>query len=67
MIAPQPLLTFTQTLQLTNWLKYLDYMENKGDVAATTIVYERCLVPCASYPGEHSMVLGCSVSLQQSR
>ena len=43
-------------LQLTNWLKFIEYMENKGDVTATTIVYERCLVPCASYPGENLSV-----------
>ena len=38
--------------QLTNWLKYLDYIEAKSDTTAIIILYERCLVPCASYPGE---------------
>lgn len=40
-------------LQLANWVRYLDYMETHGPEAlgATVIVYERCLVACASYPG----------------
>jgi hypothetical protein len=39
--------------QLANWAKYLDYIEARGDAAATVILYERCLVACASYPGWH--------------
>lgn len=38
--------------QLTNWCKYLDFIEAEGDTAAAITVYERCLVPCANYPGE---------------
>jgi hypothetical protein len=39
--------------QLTNWLRYLDYIESQPDaLAATVIIYERCLVACASYPGK---------------
>ena len=48
----KPLETVSLNLQLANWLKYLDFMEKKGNATATLIVYERCLVPCASYPGE---------------
>ncbi|KAG1654195.1 hypothetical protein FOA52_004570 [Chlamydomonas sp. UWO 241] len=36
--------------QLSNWAKYLDFLEAAGDDAATVTVYERCLVPCAAYP-----------------
>ena len=43
--------------QLTNWIKYLDFMESKGVPAATVVIYERCLVPCASYPGERGCPL----------
>ena len=46
--------------QLTNWIKYLDYMEGKGVTAATVVIYERCLVPCASYPGERATPQGCT-------
>jgi hypothetical protein len=42
--------------QLTNWLKYLDYVEAKGNDTATVVLFERCLVPCASYPGECASV-----------
>jgi pre-mRNA-processing factor 39 len=37
--------------QLSNWVAYLDWVEAKGDVAAAIHLYERCLVPCANYPG----------------
>ncbi|KAJ9524287.1 hypothetical protein QJQ45_008511 [Haematococcus lacustris] len=37
--------------QLSNWLRYLDYMEQQQDaLAPTVVVYERCLVACANYP-----------------
>lgn len=41
------------TPQLTNWIRYLDYMESQQpeDIAAVATMYERCLVACASYPG----------------
>ena len=37
--------------QLSAWVKYLDFSEARGNSAATVTLYERCLVPCASYPG----------------
>ncbi|GIL55195.1 hypothetical protein Vafri_10769 [Volvox africanus] len=37
-------------VQLFNWIRYLDYMEARGDHAATVTLYERCLVACANYP-----------------
>ncbi len=42
-----------RALQLANWVRYLDHMESKAEVSPSDIitVYERCLVPCASYPG----------------
>ena len=36
--------------QLSNWDTYLDNEERVGDVSSVTRLYERCLVPCASYP-----------------
>lgn len=38
--------------QLVNWMRYLDYIEQKDDHPSTIRLYERCLVPCASYPGQ---------------
>jgi hypothetical protein len=40
-------------LQLANWVRYLDHMESKPEasVSDVAVVYESCLVPCASYPG----------------
>ena len=35
--------------QLANWDTYLDNEERAGDVSSVTRLYERCLVPCASY------------------
>lgn len=40
--------------QLVNWMRYLDYIEQKDDHPSTIRLYERCLVPCASYPGQAS-------------
>ncbi|KAK9805742.1 hypothetical protein WJX73_004772 [Symbiochloris irregularis] len=37
------------TAQLSNWTRYLDFAEKAGDPGATLRLYERCLVPCASY------------------
>jgi hypothetical protein len=52
----------TAQLQNAHWelgcctvqMRYLDHMEAKPDVSMEEVmtVYERCLVPCASYPGE---------------
>ncbi|CAD7699800.1 unnamed protein product [Ostreobium quekettii] len=36
--------------QLTNWNKYLDYIEKNGDHVAAVTLYERCLIACACYP-----------------
>ncbi|KAK9866987.1 hypothetical protein WJX84_003162 [Apatococcus fuscideae] len=36
--------------QLVNWMRYLDYIEQRDDHPSTIRLYERCLVPCASYP-----------------
>lgn len=36
--------------QLTNWHRYLDFMENEGDFAKVVKLYERCLIACANYP-----------------
>jgi pre-mRNA-processing factor 39 len=38
-------------LQLHNWAKYLDFAEARGDQTGAIMLYERCLVACASYPG----------------
>lgn len=38
--------------QLANWSRYLDFMDKKGDAGAAVRLYERCVVPCASYPGD---------------
>lgn len=38
-------------MQLYNWAKYLDAIEARGDHTATIMLFERCLVACASYPG----------------
>jgi pre-mRNA-processing factor 39 len=37
--------------QLRNWAAYLDWQEAQGDLGLTVRLYERCCVPCASYPG----------------
>lgn len=39
-------------IQISAWVKYLDFAEAKGDTEACATVYERCLVPCAAYSGE---------------
>ncbi|XP_068666839.1 pre-mRNA-processing factor 39-2 [Aristolochia californica] len=36
--------------QLQNWHQYLDFVETLGDFDWTVKLYERCLIPCASYP-----------------
>ncbi|KAF6259683.1 hypothetical protein COO60DRAFT_1700740 [Scenedesmus sp. NREL 46B-D3] len=36
--------------QLRNWAAYLDWQESQGDLGLTVRLYERCCVPCASYP-----------------
>jgi pre-mRNA-processing factor 39 len=41
--------------QLSNWVAYLDWQQQQGDVGAMQRLFERCLVPCANYPG----VWGC--------
>ncbi|XP_062196318.1 pre-mRNA-processing factor 39-2 isoform X2 [Phragmites australis] len=35
--------------QLENWHQYLDYVEKNGDFDWAVKLYERCLIPCASY------------------
>ncbi|XP_072972909.1 uncharacterized protein [Typha angustifolia] len=35
--------------QLENWHQYLDFVEMQGDFDWTVKLYERCLIPCASY------------------
>ncbi|XP_020094599.1 pre-mRNA-processing factor 39-like [Ananas comosus] len=37
-------------IQLQNWHQYLDFSEMQGDFDWTVKLYERCLIPCASYP-----------------
>jgi hypothetical protein len=37
--------------QLTNWVAYLDWQQQQGDVAAMQRLFELCLVPCANYRG----------------
>lgn len=37
--------------QLLTWWLFLDDVQAKGDEHATYGLFERCLVPCASYPG----------------
>ncbi|MEW5305438.1 MAG: hypothetical protein WDW36_007977 [Sanguina aurantia] len=37
-------------MQLNNWIQYLDVTEARGDKGAIVMLYERCLVACASYP-----------------
>jgi hypothetical protein len=41
------------TQQLLNWVAYLDWQQQQqqGGVAAMQRLFERCLVPCANYPG----------------
>jgi pre-mRNA-processing factor 39 len=39
--------------QLLTWWLYLDAVEAEGDATTTYGLFERCLVPCASYPGVH--------------
>ncbi|XP_049936494.1 pre-mRNA-processing factor 39-1 isoform X2 [Nymphaea colorata] len=36
--------------QLKNWHMYLDFIETKTDFDWVIKLYERCLIPCASYP-----------------
>eukprot|EP00798_Chlamydomonas_sp_ICE-L_P021455 gene21455-28424_t len=36
--------------QLATWIKFLDFLEKQGDNETCQTTYERCLVPCASYP-----------------
>ena len=51
-------------LQLSTWSRYLDFMDQKGDAGAAVRLYERCVVPCASYPGKRCSCVvisdGCS-------
>ena len=37
--------------QLLTWWLYLDSVQGEGDEHVTYGLFERCLVPCASYPG----------------
>ena len=37
--------------QLGAWNNYIDYILKKEDAGAIVRLFERCLVPCASYPG----------------
>lgn len=34
--------------QKSNWMKYLDWEEEQGDLLRIYALYERCLVPCVS-------------------
>ena len=52
--------------QLVNWMRYLDYIEQKDDHPSTIRLYERCLVPCASYPGEQLRPLATGLCLPLS-
>ncbi|GER26016.1 pre-mRNA-processing factor 39 [Striga asiatica] len=36
--------------QLENWHLYLDFIEKQDDTDWAMKLYERCLIPCASYP-----------------
>ncbi|KAE8692172.1 ras GTPase-activating protein-binding protein 2-like [Hibiscus syriacus] len=36
--------------ELENWHNYLDFIESVGDINKVVKLYERCLIPCASYP-----------------
>ena len=36
--------------QVANWERYLSHEESVGDAASVVRLYERCLIPCASYP-----------------
>lgn len=40
-----------QAPQLAAWWQYLDAVAADGDESALYGLHERCLVPCASYPG----------------
>ena len=40
--------------QLGAWNNYIDYILKKEDAGAIVRLFERCLVPCASYPGTSS-------------
>lgn len=40
-----------QAPQLAAWWQYLDAVAADGDETALYGLHERCLVPCASYPG----------------
>jgi hypothetical protein len=50
--------------QLRNWAAYLDWQEAQGDMGLTVRLYERCCVPCASYPGARMYTLDVLVSAQ---
>jgi pre-mRNA-processing factor 39 len=47
--------------QLLNWVAYLDWQQQQqqGGVAAMQRLFERCLVPCANYPGGCQSVTAC--------
>ena len=38
--------------QLEAWDSYLDYILTKEDAGTIVRLFERCLVACASYPGQ---------------
>lgn len=40
-----------EPVQLLTWWMYLDAVESEGDATTMYGLFERCLVPCASYPG----------------
>ena len=45
----QIFITFQQECLVA--FRYLDYIEEKKDIGMIIRLYERCLVACASYPG----------------
>lgn len=45
--APKPL----DSTIITTWERYLKYEEARGDPSRIVQLYERCLLPCANYPG----------------
>jgi pre-mRNA-processing factor 39 len=53
--------------QLRNWAAYLGWQEAQGDLGLTVRLYERCCVPCASYPGDQKcfarLLAGCALML----
>ena len=44
--------------------RYLDYIEEKKDIGMIIRLYERCLVACASYPGNLLFLTSVCRSLQ---